>query len=187
MNNENSFLHLILGPMFAGKSTKLLNILNDLKKNNSKFLLIKHILDTRYNSNNNNIITHDKQNENCIGLNKLLNIIHNEEYINSKYILIDEGQFFSDINLFIEIAVEKDNKHVIITSLNGDYKRKPFQNISKLISIANQVDILNSNCNFCNEKGIFTLRISNNNKKILIGDNNIYKPVCRKHYIQYNK
>jgi hypothetical protein len=28
---NNGFLHLILGPMFAGKSTKLLEILNDLR------------------------------------------------------------------------------------------------------------------------------------------------------------
>lgn len=183
---NNGFLHLILGPMFAGKSTKLLEILNDLKTKNERYLLIKHIIDTRYNSNNNNLITHDKQNEKCIGLKQLLNIIHNEEYLNSKYILIDEGQFFSDINKFIEIAVEKDKKCVIITGLNGDFNRRPFQYISKLISIADKVDILNSNCNFCDDKGIFTLRTKTNHKKILIGDNSIYKSVCRKHYIEYN-
>ena len=65
---NNGFLHLILGPMFAGKSTKLLEILNDLKSKNEKYLLIKHVIDTRYNSNNNNLITHDKQNEKCVGL-----------------------------------------------------------------------------------------------------------------------
>ena len=48
------------------------------------------------------------------------------------------------------------------------------------------LDILDSKCSYCDDKGIFTLRTTSNKKKILIGDDKIYKPVCRKHYIQYN-
>lgn len=185
-NNNEGYLHLILGPMFAGKSTKLFSIIENLKEKNKSFLLIKHIIDKRYNSNTTNIITHDQKSMDCIGLDKLINIIDNEKYMNSKYILIDEGQFFPDINKFIDIALEKDYKHIYITGLNGDSNRKPFYNISKLISIADKVDILDSNCYYCNNKGIFTLRKSSKHKKILIGDDKIYKPVCRNHYIEYN-
>jgi thymidine kinase len=42
INNNEGYLHLILGPMFAGKSTKLFNIINNIKKDES-FLIIKHI------------------------------------------------------------------------------------------------------------------------------------------------
>ena len=173
--------------MFAGKTTKLFNIIENLKENNNNnFLLIKHIIDKRYNSSTTNIINHNQKSFDCIGLDKLIDIINNEQYINNKYILIDEGQFFSDIIEFIKIAIEKDNKHIYITGLNGDSNRNPFSNISKLISIANKVDILDSNCSYCDDKGIFTLRTTTCKKKILIGDDKIYKPVCRKHYIQYN-
>ena len=188
INNNEGYLHLILGPMFAGKSTKLFNIINNIKKDES-FLIIKHISDQRYNSNLTTIITHDQKTMDCISLDKLLNIFNNQKYINSKYIFIDEGQFFSDINNFIEIALEKDKKNIYITGLNGDSNRKPFYNISKMISIADKVDILHSKCNYCSEnKGIFTLRDTSKNKqkKILVGDDKIYKSVCRKHYIQYN-
>jgi thymidine kinase len=186
INNNDGYLHLILGPMFAGKSTKLFNIIENLKEKNESFLLIKHICDERYNSNTTNIITHDQKTMGCIGLERLLNIIDNEKYINSKYIFIDEGQFFPDINKFIEIALEKDYKNIYITGLNGDSNRKPFYNISKLISVADKVDILQSTCNYCANKGIFTLRKSSKHKKILVGDSKIYKPVCRNHYIEYN-
>jgi thymidine kinase len=187
MNDKCGYLHLILGPMFAGKSTKLLNVINNLKENNNNFLVIKNIIDTRYNSNTNNIVTHDNQIINCIGLTNLLDIIHDEKYITNKYILIDEGQFFNDIYKFIEIAIENDNKHIIITGLNGDSNRKPFLNISKLISLADKVEILESKCSFCDNKGIFTLRKNNKQKKILVGDETIYKLVCRNHFLQYNK
>jgi thymidine kinase len=186
MINNEGYLHLILGPMFAGKSTKLFNIIEDLREKNETFLVVKHIIDKRYDSNTNNIITHNQKSIDCMGLDRLLNIIYNEKYINSKYILIDEGQFFPDIIKFIEIALEKDNKHIYITGLNGDSNRKPFYNISKLISIADKIDILHSKCCYCENKGIFTLRKTCKQKKILVGDDKIYKPVCRNHYIQYN-
>jgi thymidine kinase len=186
INNNEGYLHLILGPMFAGKSTKLFNIIENLKETNESFLLIKHISDERYNSNTTNIVTHDQKTMDCIGLDRLLNIIDNEKYINSKYIFIDEGQFFPDINKFIETALEKDYKNIYITGLNGDSNRKPFYNISKLISVADKVDTLQSTCNYCNNKGIFTLRKSSKHKKILVGDGKIYKPVCRNHYIEHN-
>jgi thymidine kinase len=187
MINNQEFLHLILGPMFAGKSTQLFNIIENLKKNKESFLLIKHIIDKRYNSNTTNIITHNQQSIDCISLDRLSNIFNNKKYIDSKYILIDEGQFFPDIIKFIEIALEKDNKYIYITGLNGDSNRKPFNNISRLIAIANKIDILYSKCYYCDNKGIFTLRICNKQtKKILIGDDKIYKPVCRKHYLQHS-
>jgi thymidine kinase len=188
INNNEGYLHLILGPMFAGKSTKLFNIIENLKEKNESFLLIKHIIDKRYNSNASNIITHDQKIMDCIGLDKLLNIIDNEKYINSKYIFIDEGQFFPDIIKFTEIALEKDYKYIYITGLNGDYNRIPFHNISKLISVADKVDILQSKCNYCANKGIFTLRNASKHKhkKILVGDDKMYKSVCRLHYIQNN-
>jgi thymidine kinase len=186
INNNDGYLHLILGPMFAGKSTKLFNIIENLKEKNESFLLIKHIIDKRYNSNTTNIITHDQKSMECVGLDQLLNIIDNEKYTNSKYIFIDEGQFFPDINKFIDIALEKDYKNIYITGLNGDSNRKPFYNISKLISIADKVDVLDSKCCYCNNKGIFTLRKSSKHKKILVGDDKIYKPVCRNHYIEHN-
>ena len=34
MINNGGYLHLILGPMFAGKTTKLFNIIENLKENN---------------------------------------------------------------------------------------------------------------------------------------------------------
>ncbi len=88
INNNEGYLHLILGPMFAGKSTKLFNIINNIKKDES-FLIIKHISDQRYNSNLTTIITHDQKTMECISLDKLLNILNNQKYINSKYIFID--------------------------------------------------------------------------------------------------
>lgn len=185
LSNNKGYLHLILGPMFSGKSTKLFNIFGDLK--NENILVIKHTIDKRYESHNNNIITHNKNEFDCISLDKLIDILSNEKYIDSKYILIDEGQFFDDIIEFIEIAIEKDHKHIYISGLNGDSNRKPFNNISELISIADKIDILQSKCHYCTNEGIFTMSINNKTNKILIGDDKTYQPVCRIHYIEYYK
>jgi thymidine kinase len=52
-----SYLHIIFGPMFSGKSTKLLNEINCLKIYKKNILVINSIKDTRVC--NNKIQTHN--------------------------------------------------------------------------------------------------------------------------------
>jgi thymidine kinase len=47
---NNGFLSLIIGPMFSGKTTRLLNLIDKLKIIDKKILVVKHVFDTRYNS-----------------------------------------------------------------------------------------------------------------------------------------
>jgi len=56
--NSVGNLHLIIGPMYAGKSTELIRMINRFKFLNYKILCINHSINSRYGSNN--IITHDK-------------------------------------------------------------------------------------------------------------------------------
>ena len=46
---NNGFLSLIIGPMFSGKTTRLLNLIDKLKIIDKKILVVKHVFDTRYN------------------------------------------------------------------------------------------------------------------------------------------
>ena len=54
-----SYLELIIGPMFSGKSSRLIQIIRKYKVLNKSILVIKPIIDNRY-SHNSHIITHDQ-------------------------------------------------------------------------------------------------------------------------------
>lgn len=178
-----SFLHIIIGPMFSGKSTKLINEINILKIYKKNILIINSKKDTRIHTNS--IKTHNNVTFNAQKLDNLnISIIPD---LVKKYdvIAIDEAQFFDDLIPFIHELL-KYNIYIILSGLNGDRYQKKFGYILDLIPLANKVDKLSGICNICNNgtPGDFT-SIKNNTHKntnqILIGDDNIFICVCRKH------
>ena len=68
MKNEYGYLHIIMGPMFSGKTSRLINLYELLKVNN-EVLTINHTLDNRYGVNK--ISTHDKREIPCYNFKKL--------------------------------------------------------------------------------------------------------------------
>lgn len=176
----NGQLNLVIGPMYSGKTTELIKIFNKYNKNNN-VLILNHKADNRYGINSVN--THNKKNLPCISLDNLYNyydefkIKHN----NIDIILIDEAQFFQDLYNFCKDIVEKFNKIVYVFGLSGDYKRNKFGKILDLIPIADNIKLLKSKCNNCNnlKEAPFTMRIINSKEQILIGSNNEYISVCR--------
>ena len=174
-------LHLIIGCMMSGKTSKLIELSNKYRCNH-KILGINHILNQRYNTDK--IITHDKRTgifDYEIQLDKLDDLIINEYfpyYQQSKIIVIDELQFFKNSYQFIYNAVEKDNKIVIACGLNSDSNKNLFGDIFKLIPISDDIIFLTANCK-CGKKAIFSKRITKEKSQILVGDSNDYIPVCR--------
>ena len=173
------YLELILGPMFSGKSSRLIQIIRKYRTLNQKMLIIKPIIDNRY-SNTSNIITHDKIIEPCMSCNNLDSVTN----IIDKYdiILIEEGQFFEDI---YEYVVEWcKSKTVYIAGLNGDANKHLFGNLHKLIPHADEIIFLKALCKVCNDGtlAVFTKKSITNNNIIEVGGSELYSAVCRKHF-----
>ncbi len=165
-------LKLILGPMFAGKTSELIKEYRRYTiQHSNRCLMIKFFQDTRYSFEK--IVTHDGLEQPCISVNRLDNIT-TEQY---DVIFIDEGHFFEDIVLFVKKNIDKI---IIITALSGDYEMKPFENVSKLISLTNDLVFLKAVCRKCFDDANFTKRITDESKRIVIGGKDSYMAVCRK-------
>lgn len=186
----NSKLDLILGPMFSGKTTKLLEIMKSFDKNKIKYLAVKPKIDDRYTSDNNNfIVSHNLERKECLVSNNLKEIYESIKNIKSfDYIIIDEAQFFKNLYDFCLLCLEKLNINIIVTGLDGDFKRKPMGEILELLPIANTITKLSSKCNCknCDKPGIFSHRIVDLKEQVLIGGSEKYIPLCRHHYLKYN-
>jgi thymidine kinase len=188
-----SELTLVLGPMFAGKSTYLINKANELLNNGVKhdeILLINHSSDVRYDTNK--ICSHNGEKINSKSVSNLteitINIINNTKnlYSNLNYIFIDEAQFFNDLYKSIKslLMQHTNTLHIYIGGLDSDYKQEPFYNsrILELIPYASNIIKLNAKCFKCNNKAPFTKRITNySNETILVGGANDYQPTCILH------
>lgn len=180
---DSGYLHLILGPMFSGKTSYLINMY-EVNHMSYSMLVINHISDNRYTSES-QMVSHDKQCIPCILVNKLSDIDIDMNTIDR--ILINEGQLFTDLYDFVMKQVYENKKYVYIAGLDGDYKQKPIGQIHQLISYSDSIVKLNGKCSICMKKpSIFTLRTSDDKEQILIG-NDQYKPVCRVCFEIHNK
>jgi thymidine kinase len=129
--------------------------------------------------------THDKQMIPCILANTIYDAISNniELITSADIILINEGQFFPDIEEQVRVLVEQSHKRVYICGLDGDFERKPIGRLLQLIPFCDEVIKLKSLCSICRDgtPGIFSFRTTSEMDQVVIGSSN-YIPLCRKCY-----
>lgn len=198
-NCSNGYLELIIGPMFSGKTSRLVEIYNQCKFCDIPVAAINHDIDIRYHEEL--LSTHDKIKIPCIKTNLLKNIWkpdikglsdRGESNGNcliirySKVVLINEGQFFDDLFEAVSEMVNS-GKQVYVCGLDGDFERKKFGQILDLIPLCDKVTKLTSLCSKCKNgtPGIFSMRLTNEKEQTVVGSEN-YIPVCRECYSSKN-
>jgi thymidine kinase len=194
---ESAYLEIILGGMYAGKTSRLVEIYKQCNFCNIPVAVINHSIDNRYDDEL--LSTHDKVKIPCIKTEKLFDVwaetidmendIDNIPRINDKFklatssvILINEGQFFTDLEEFVKLVLA-NGKKVYVCGLDGDFERKKFGQILDLIPLCDKVTKLTSLCSICKDgtPGIFSKRITTEKEQTIVGSDN-YIPVCRNCY-----
>lgn len=193
--NSKGYLELIIGPMYSGKTSKLLEIYKQCKFCDISVCVINHSLDKRYHDSM--LSSHDKVMVPCLNIENVYDLWFNDGEIdltvfgdnlnhklirNSDVILINEGQFFNNL-YHVVYDMLKNNKVVYVCGLDGDFERKKFGEILDLIPLCDKVTKLTSLCSLCKNgtPGIFSMRITDEKQQTVIGSEN-YLPVCRNCY-----
>jgi len=183
---NQAYLELVLGCMYAGKTTRLVEIYKQCKFCNIPVSVINHSIDNRYDDNL--LSTHDKIMIPCIKTQRLSDIWGSSDFIlnielqQSDVIIINEGQFFDDL-YDIVFSMLKCGKKIYVGGLDGDFERRRFGQILELIPLCDKVTKLTSLCSLCKNgtPGIFSKRISLETEQTVVGSDN-YIPVCRMCY-----
>jgi thymidine kinase len=182
---KNSYLKIIIGPMFSSKSTFLLKELNRYSNITKNIICINHSFD-KIRNNTDTIKTHNNESCKSFMLDKLNELKEINEYQFADVVLIDEGQFFEDLYIFIENELRNGSSKIfIVAGLSGDIFMKPIGNILSLIPLADEIEKLSALCIGCSDGTLahFTKRKNTDNKEvILISAEENYIPVCRKCY-----
>lgn len=174
MSNEG-YLELIVGPMFSGKTTYLVDVYKKFNDTHN-IKVVNYSLDTRYDTKN--LSTHDKVMIPCTFMSDLDSNL--DDLLTSQIILINEGQFFPDIKKTVLDLVEKHNKTVYVCGLDGDFKRNKFGDLLDLIPYCDKITKLSSKCD-CGKDALFSHRLALSTDQVLIGSTN-YMPLCRTCY-----
>lgn len=180
-------LDIIIGPMFAGKSTELLRKINQLKVLDIPYLVVKPDIDTRYNQNK--VVSHDKNSHDCYPIKCLSDLYKLNNFNNINTLFIDEAQFFDNLQKNVLHIVEELNKNVVIVGLDGDFQRNKFGQILDLIPYSDSCKKITSLCKKCGDgtQALFSHRIVKSDDQVSLGATDEYESLCRKHYLLYTK
>ena len=162
-------IELIIGCMFAGKSTELLRRINRHELAGRKCLVVKPLCDTRSDG----LWTHDHVKKNAIVADKLSDI----DTPNCDVIGIDEIQFFDQPHIIEKWA--NCGLIVICAGLAATYQRRPWSIVTELVAISENITRLTAVCKGCGGDGAFTHRFAQDDKD-LIGGGEAYDALCRK-------
>jgi thymidine kinase len=101
------------------------------------------------------------------------------KYNNAKVILVNEAQFFPDLEEYIKRMI-LDKKNIYICGLDGDFEQKKFGQILDLIPLCDKITKFTSLCAICKDgtPAIFSKRLTEEKQQTIIGADN-YIPVCR--------
>jgi thymidine kinase len=173
-------LEIIMGSMFSGKTSELIRRLKRHQVILDKILVINSKKDTRNMSEV--LQTHDKNTFSCVKTVNLMSVVGTDEYYSADVIAVDEAQFFEGLRPFVEAAL-KEEKHVILAGLDGDFRQRVFGELLELIPLADDVTKLKALCMECMDGtlGPFTKRTSSRMEQELIGECDVYRAVCRRH------
>jgi thymidine kinase len=186
-------LYFRYGAMGSGKTIDLLKVSFNYKERGQKTLILTSSIDNRYGigkiksrigieepaiciSNADSILTIFKLN--CIDENNSINI---------NCILVDEVQFFNEKQILeLSDIVDNYNIPVIAYGLKSDFKQELFPGSKALLSICDVIENIPAIC-WCGKKATVNARILDNKivydgNQILVGGNEQYISLCRKHW-----
>lgn len=192
-------LHIIIGPMFSGKSSALMK---ELQRRIfcGDCIIINHSFDVRSGSQSPSLhspiynlpvnVDDDGRLYMTIQNRKVLMVkatklsdIDPKLLESYRYIFIDEAQFFEDLVDGVNTMLKAD-KQIVAVGLKSDYNNQPIGSILNLIANSDSVECINAMCIPCSKRGIetdapFTRRLVSSLSQILIGSDE-YIATCRK-------
>ena len=188
-------LHFFYSTMNAGKSTSLLQSNHNYKENcldtmiflpNETSKLSKGQIVSRIGLKAKAIIANKDFN--------FLNFIKDNKSENLSCILIDEAQFLTkeQVRQLGQVA-DRLNYPVMCYGIRTDFRGELFEGSSELLALADNLIELKTICSLCSRKATMVVRkddsgnVVTEGSKVVVGGNDIYMPVCRKHYRKLTK
>lgn len=177
-------LTVISGPMFAGKTTYLINLLVANEKVNRVVACFKPLKDNRYSEDK--IKTHNGAEHICnpiqspyeVKLCVKTSLFTNG--VNVDVVGIDEAQFFepSHMQTVVSELLNMDI-NVIIAGLAQNSFGEPFGAMGSLLAMADEVVQLPALCAKCRyNKATRTFRKTLSTERVLVGGADDYEPRC---------
>ena len=182
-------LTVLTGPMFAGKTSRLLEYVRYAEKQDkNNTWILKPEVDTRSVG-----FVRSHQGEMYPVTKSLKQNLREITCDNGTLVFIDEAQFFDDsiVEFCMNTIKTQPQSAIIAAGLDFDFQREPFGHMHRIIEQATKllsfpsaisVERFLSTCRICGSPAPYTMRSSNIDTQILIGSSDAYYPACEEHH-----
>jgi len=173
-------VEVIAGSMFSGKTEELIRRLRRALFAGLKVEIFKPSIDRRYSEDR--VVSHD---ENSIpstpveNASSILLLAGGVEVVG-----IDEAQFFDNSLIEVCTILADSGTRVIVAGLDMDFSGKTFGPMPALMAVAEYVSKVHAICVRCGNLANYSHRKTNDEKVVVLGEKDIYEPLCRSCYIK---
>ena len=181
--SRTGWIEVICGSMFSGKTEELIRRLNRARIARQKVEIFKPVIDTRYSAVE--IVTHDAHAIPSTPVNSASQILLLVQDVN--VVGIDEAQFFDSAITEVCNIMANNGIRVLVAGLDMDYLGNPFGPMPALIASAEYITKLHAICMSCGDLAHYSYRILKNEQQVLLGEKDVYEPLCRKCYLERKK
>jgi thymidine kinase len=188
-------LHFFYSTMNAGKSTSLLQSNHNYKENGLNTMIFLPNETSKLSKGQ--IVSRIGLKAKAVIANKdfnFINFIKNNKLENLSCILIDEAQFLTKEQVRqLGLVADRLNYPVMCYGIRTDFRGELFEGSSELLALADNLIELKTICSLCSRKATMVIRkddsgeVVTEGSKVVVGGNDIYMPVCRKHYRKLTK
>ena len=171
-------IEVVCGSMFSGKTEELIRRMKRAKFAKQKVEIFKPSLDTRYSDVD--VVSHDQHSIPSTPIDSSSTIALLSSDID--VVGIDEAQFLDDGVVDVCNDLANRGVRVIVAGLDMDFQGKPFGPMPALFAIADEVTKVHAICVKCGALAYISHRLVANDKRVLLGEQMEYEPLCRECY-----
>ncbi|MBN1821218.1 MAG: thymidine kinase [Prolixibacteraceae bacterium] len=179
-NKKVGSIEVIAGSMFSGKTEELIRRLRRAKFARQTAEIFKPQIDVRYSVEE--VVSHDENSIRSTPVENSANILLLTGDVD--IVGIDEAQFFDKGLVDVVVTLANMGIRVIIAGLDMDFKGKPFGPMPDLMAVADFVTKVHAICVHCGNIAQFSHRTSDKEQVVLLGEKDIYEPLCRSCYLK---
>lgn len=180
--NRKGKLTVIAGPMFSGKTGKLVALVDVFTRMGFSVLTVKPKIDNRYGGRK-EIHSHDHKRSKALVMDSEPRDVMVKKILETKAdkVIVDEVQFFDKETIkSVIVTLKKKGIHVIAAGLLYDYKRQPFGATPDLVGLADEYLELMAVCQKCGGLARHSERMGGKKGVIEVGAADKYIAVCER-------
>ena len=179
---ERAPLEVVCGPMFSGKTDRLITRFDQAYAAGVSALAFKPTRDGRHSSDR--IVSHSGLEIPAVAVGSGEEVA--ERGRSHELVLLDEIQFFEPELAATVDTMRRDGIEIVAVGLDRDFRGIEFETTAALALAASRVVRLTGTCSRCGEEAVLTQRLIDgvpaplDSPRLVVGDAELYEPRCQR-------